>query len=113
ISFGGARRAVFALDHAADADGANGPVVIAGDLNLSDRTSGYRRLAAGRLDASRTGWADATFHGSTTWSLMLLRIDHIFVPSRWCAARASSFHLRGSDHDGVQASIGHCPDAGP
>jgi len=105
--FAGNRTRAFALDRAADDD--EGPVVIAGDLNLSDRTSGYRRLAAGRLDVSRTGWAGSTYIGDLSWSLLLLRIDHLFAPAGWCAAGARSFDLRGSDHRGVAARIGPCP----
>jgi endonuclease/exonuclease/phosphatase (EEP) superfamily protein YafD len=111
IGFPGQRSQVFALDRAADLEG--GPVVIAGDLNLSDRTSGYRRLATHRIDATRTGWAGSTFHGSFLWSLLLLRIDHVFVPDDWCARSASTFHLSGSDHDGVVTSIGRCPGSTP
>jgi endonuclease/exonuclease/phosphatase (EEP) superfamily protein YafD len=107
ISFGGQRAAALALDRAADAE--PGPVVISGDMNLSDRTSGYRKLASGRVDATRTGWAGSTYKGSLIWKLLLLRIDHIFLPADWCARDGSSFHLGGSDHDGVAATIGRCP----
>ncbi|MEO5898604.1 MAG: endonuclease/exonuclease/phosphatase family protein [Ilumatobacteraceae bacterium] len=107
ISFDGQRAAAFALDRAVDAE--QGPVVISGDLNLSDRTSGYRKLAAGRVDATRTGWAGSTYKGSLVWRLLLLRIDHIFLPADWCSRDGSTFQLSGSDHDGVAATIGRCP----
>lgn len=107
IGFGGQRAAAFALDRAVDAE--SGPAVITGDLNLSDRTSGYRRLASGRVDATRTGWAGSTYKGSLMWRLLLLRIDHIFLPADWCSRDGSTFHLSGSDHDGVAATIGRCP----
>lgn len=105
--FGGHREMTLALDAAADRE--TEPVLIAGDLNLSDRTSGYRRLSSGRLDVSRTGWAGSTFDGTFSWSLLLLRIDHLFAPSDWCATDARSFTLVGSDHLGIVGEVGTCP----
>ncbi len=108
ISFGGLRAAAFALDRAADDDATRGAVVIAGDLNLSDRTSGYRRLSDGRVDAMRAGWAASTYDGEFPWPVLLLRIDHILVPRDWCTADSRNFSVAGSDHHGVSASIGPC-----
>ena len=108
IGFGGLRAFAFELDRAADDDATRGAVVIAGDLNLSDRTSGYRRLSDGRVDAMRAGWAGSTYDGSFSWSLLLLRIDHVLVPHNWCAADSRTFSLTGSDHHGVATSIGPC-----
>lgn len=85
-----------------------GPVVIAGDLNLSDRVDAYGDLVDGRLDAMRTGWAASTYSLSLAWRLLLLRIDHLVVPADWCVADAHSFHLAGSDHDGITAQVGVC-----
>lgn len=106
-SFGGHREMTVALDAAADRE--TEPVVIAGDLNLSDRTGGYRRLSSGRLDVSRTRWAGSTFDGTFAWSLLLLRIDHLLAPSDWCATGARSFTLVGSDHLGIVGEVGTCP----
>ena len=94
------------LDSIADVE--SGPVVIAGDLNLSDRTSGYAALAGGRHDALRTRWSGTTYVGGLVWELLGLRIDHIFVPGDWCAADGGHFTIAGSDHDGVRSTIGPC-----
>lgn len=84
------------------------PAMIVGDLNLSDRLAGYRTMDGAMRDAMRSGgWAPSTYlHGG--WRLLLLRIDHIFVPEDWCAADPSTFEVPGSDHDGVEATVGPC-----
>jgi endonuclease/exonuclease/phosphatase (EEP) superfamily protein YafD len=83
------------------------PVVVAGDLNLSDRTSGYRALTDVLDDAMRAGWAGPTSLKRTT-RLLLARIDHILVPEDWCSADSNTFTMRGSDHRGVAATVGRC-----
>lgn len=85
------------------------PVVIAGDLNLSDRTTGYRALTSETKDAMRTSWTQPT---SIRWSALLLRIDHILVPTNWCAAESRHFQIAGSDHHGISSLIGRCDGAG-
>lgn len=93
------------LDAIADEDL---PVVVAGDLNLVDRTSGYRALAGPLRDAVRTGWAPPT--ALRPLGLPFLpRIDHVLVSRRWCAADGTTFRLLGSDHLGVAATVGRCP----
>ena len=84
------------------------PVVIAGDLNLSDRTSGYRALTDEQTDAMRSGWARPT---SIRWAPLLLRIDHIMLPADWCTAESRYLGLSGSDHLGVSALVGPCAAA--
>ncbi|PVZ03664.1 endonuclease/exonuclease/phosphatase family protein [Actinomycetospora cinnamomea] len=88
-----------------------GPVVVAGDLNSTDRARDYRLLAdeVGLTDAMRAGWAGPT--SVTQWRLLLLRIDHLLVGPGWCGDGARRFPLPGSDHDGVAATVGPC--AGP
>ena len=85
------------------------PVVIAGDLNMSDRQLGYRRLTADLRDAvTSAGWGHSTYpHG--IWGPLLLRIDHVFISRQWCAARAATFEVPGSDHDGIGVDLGPCP----
>ena len=85
------------------------PVVIAGDFNMSDRQLGYRRLTADLPDAvTSAGWGHSTYpHG--IWGPLLLRIDHVFISPQWCAARAGTFQVPGSDHDGIQLDLGPCP----
>jgi endonuclease/exonuclease/phosphatase family metal-dependent hydrolase len=84
------------------------PVVVAGDLNLVDRTSGYRRLLAELDDAVRADWGRPTSHRPILRPL-LGRVAHVLMPSGWCSTDASIFDVAGSDHKGVAATIGPCP----
>jgi endonuclease/exonuclease/phosphatase (EEP) superfamily protein YafD len=79
--------------------------VVAGDLNLSDRQPGYRRLIAGRLDAMRTGRPGNTFHGQWFFRLFAMRIDHLVVPAGWRVSEARPVRVTGSDHRAVCARI--------
>lgn len=83
------------------------PVVVAGDLNLVDRTSGYRALTNVLDDGTRAGWVGPTSMKRST-KLLLARIDHIFEPSSWCSDDAHTFRINGSDHRGVATTIGPC-----
>jgi endonuclease/exonuclease/phosphatase family metal-dependent hydrolase len=84
------------------------PVVLIGDLNASDRTSAYRDLEQRLRDAMRVdGAAHATYVGGW-WRVLQLRIDHAFVTRDWCAAAPTIFPVPGSDHLGLQVSIGRC-----
>lgn len=87
----------------------DGPVVVAGDFNISDRSRPYRRITSRFRDAMRSGWGGPTYV-KTSWRPLFLRIDHIFVPREWCSARAERFALRGSDHRGLAVDVGPCPD---
>jgi endonuclease/exonuclease/phosphatase (EEP) superfamily protein YafD len=88
-----------------------GPVVVAGDLNSTDRGRDYRLLIDDTelVDAMRDGWAGPT--SVTKWRAFLLRIDHLLVGPGWCGDAPRRFALAGSDHDGITATIGPC--AGP
>lgn len=83
------------------------PVVIAGDLNLSDRTRGYRLLADDFTDVARDGWA-ATTYTAGVYRLFLLRIDYVFASHGWCGDRVDDVAITGSDHRGVRVDIGPC-----
>lgn len=84
-----------------------GPVVVAGDLNSTDRARDYRLLTdSGLTDAMRDGWAGPT--SVTQWRAFLLRIDHLFVSRGWCGDAAHRFELPRSDHDGIEATVGPC-----
>lgn len=84
------------------------PVVMMGDFNMSDRSSSYRVMDGSMRDALRAGsFARSTYHG-TLWRALFLRIDHIFIPSEWCAAGGADFEVPGSDHRGVVADVGPC-----
>ncbi|CAA9256304.1 MAG: hypothetical protein AVDCRST_MAG50-2575 [uncultured Acidimicrobiales bacterium] len=84
------------------------PAVLAGDLNLVDRSSGYRSLDAFLRDAVRTEWAGPTSLKRRV-RFLLPRIDHIFVTEGWCAEGGGRFNVPGSDHKGVVAAVGPCP----
>ncbi|WP_108664644.1 endonuclease/exonuclease/phosphatase family protein [Euzebya rosea] len=85
-----------------------GPVVVAGDLNLTDRGYGYRQLTTVVDDVIRSSWALPT----STKPLFLplrLRIDHIMVGGGWCGRSRGHVPLPGSDHDAIGAAVGPCP----
>jgi endonuclease/exonuclease/phosphatase (EEP) superfamily protein YafD len=84
------------------------PTLLAGDLNLSDRTREYRRLAGRFRDAMRAELSGPTY-ARLLYRPLLLRIDHLFVPKDWCTGKARTFTMRGSDHRGVAADVGPCP----
>jgi len=84
------------------------PVILAGDFNTPDRSRGYRRMASRFRDAMRAKRAGPTYV-APVWRPFLLRIDHVFVPPGWCAARPARFGLHGSDHRGIAVDVGPCP----
>jgi vancomycin resistance protein VanJ len=84
------------------------PVILAGDFNTPDRSRGYRRIASRLRDAMRAKRAGPTYV-APPWRPFLLRIDHVFVPPGWCAARPARFGLHGSDHRGIAVDVGPCP----
>ena len=85
------------------------PVVLAGDFNMSDRQLGYRRLTSDLRDAvTAAGWGHTTYPDGA-WAPLMLRIDHVFVPRDWCAARSRTLHVPGSDHAGLAVDVGPCP----
>ena len=83
------------------------PVVVAGDFNTSDRVLSYRswtphspmRCARDPREPPPTRAAGGP---------LMLRIDHVFVTRSWCAAEAGTFTPAGSDHLGVEVSVGPC-----
>lgn len=88
-------------DHVA---GVDGPLVLAGDLNATDRGMGYRTLTASLTDVIRTDWASTT---SSKWWPLLLRIDHVLARGL-CASAANAVPLPGSDHRGLSVTLGAC-----
>jgi endonuclease/exonuclease/phosphatase (EEP) superfamily protein YafD len=83
------------------------PVVIAGDLNLSDRTRGYRYLDRRYEDLARRGWAGSTYMAGI-YRYFLLRIDHVFAAGNWCSEHVDEFSISGSDHRGIRLDVGPC-----
>ena len=84
------------------------PVVLAGDFNMTDRTTSYRLLDGVLRDAMRASLAGSTYE-RWLWALFQLRIDHVFTAPRWCSQDAFTFSVPGSDHEGLSAELGRCP----
>lgn len=105
-TFTAQRRLLVNLIHAVEAE--TDPVIVAGDLNLSDRSEGYRLLDQRFDDAMRTGWWAASTYRHGLWRALMLRIDHLFVPEDWCSVGAGTFMVPGSDHMAVEATVGPC-----
>jgi endonuclease/exonuclease/phosphatase (EEP) superfamily protein YafD len=110
ISFDGQSRVVGELIDAIDDEVL--PVVVAGDLNIGDRTAGYRRLTGTLDDAARSDWSGPTSRKDANRPF-LLRIDHILMPESWCSAGSGHVAIPWSDHVGVRATVGPCRDAEP
>ncbi len=85
------------------------PVVLAGDFNMSDRSRGYREMSGSFRDAMRAGTPAGSTYENGLWSALFLRIDHIFTTPAWCAANGRRFPVAGSDHVGIEALLGPCP----
>jgi endonuclease/exonuclease/phosphatase (EEP) superfamily protein YafD len=83
------------------------PVVLAGDLNMSDRVRAYRDLDRHFTDLTRDGFARTTYI-SGIYRLFLLRIDHVFASDGWCGAHVHEFTITGSDHRGIRLDAGPC-----
>jgi endonuclease/exonuclease/phosphatase (EEP) superfamily protein YafD len=83
------------------------PVVVAGDLNLTDRGRGYRKLTA-HLDDAMRSIRGARTELKPLYRPLLLNIDHILEPPDWCADHARRFHVTGSDHRAITARVGPC-----
>ena len=86
-------------------------VVVAGDLNLSDRAGGYRILTGVYRDAMRAGvWATDTYR-LHVWRALLLRIDHVFVTeslaTRAVAAERDRDARKPSTYPGIPSD--HAP----
>lgn len=87
------------------------PVVLLGDLNLSDRGPGYRTLTSSLSDGMRaSGWALPTADRPLPWSLLFLRIDHLLLSEELCTSEAFAIDTRFSDHRPLVADVGLCPD---
>jgi len=83
------------------------PAILIGDMGMSDRSTEYRAYAASFRDAMRARVGASSTVGSF-WSPLLLRIDHVFTSTTWCAAGSRTFDVPGSDQRGLIASVGPC-----
>ncbi|HSL67223.1 MAG TPA: endonuclease/exonuclease/phosphatase family protein [Actinomycetota bacterium] len=90
------------------AQGEHLPVILAGDFNMTDRSTSYRALDDAMRDAMRSSFA-ATTYDRWQWALLQLRIDHVFVSDQLCDMDGSTFTVRGSDHDALEVDLGACP----
>lgn len=106
VSFSAQAATVRRLVRAAEAERL--PVVLAGDFNMSDRTTSYRAIDTAMHDAMRSRTAASTYEDAL-WALLQLRIDHVFVSRQLCDAGGTTFDVPGSDHQGLAVDIGRCP----
>lgn len=89
-------------------------VLVVGDLNTTDQCPEYGELVPPLIDAFReAGWGPGysfpvgvPFFG-VRLPFPLFRIDHILYRGSWCAVRARTGHLPGSDHRYVLAELVH------
>ena len=79
-----------------------GPVVFAGDFNMTPWGHAVRQIAAA-ADARRLGPLRRT-HKLDDLPIMRLRIDHVYVPEDW-AGRVEGRARLGSDHFGQLAQF--------
>jgi len=92
----------------ADAAVSDGPTLLIGDLNTSDQSENYQRLAeAGLQDSFReAGWGlGLTFPASGANMPSLVRIDYIWHTPGFHAVRAWTGPDAGSDHLPVTAQL--------
>jgi vancomycin resistance protein VanJ len=90
----------------------DGPLVVLGDLNTSERQPNYRRLRLHLQDAfAEAGWGMGYTFPATlqlrNWHVPpFVRIDHILVNEFWQTRAAWSGQLPTSDHGYVVADLG-------
>lgn len=87
---------------------ANGPVIVAGDLNAPVQSRVCRALTDGGLrDAfSEAGWGYGYTYGqSTALKRPFVRIDHILLSPEWAVVNCREGRARGSDHSPVIADL--------
>jgi len=83
------------------------PAIVIGDMGMDDRTTEYRAYTASFRDAMRARTGASSTLGSF-WSPVLLRVDHVFTSTSWCAAGGKTFDVPGSEHRGLIVSVGPC-----
>jgi hypothetical protein len=88
------------------------PVVLLGDLGVTDRSTEYRDLIEVLRDAMRAGGSAQSTLVSPVWTPLLLRVDHVLTWASWCARGGETFDVPGSDHVGLSVAVGACPTRG-
>jgi hypothetical protein len=91
---------------AARAERDDHPVVLAGDLNTTDRSRDYRILTDHLHDAMLDSWGRPSQIGR--WAALLVRIDHLMVKPGWCSQDNDWYPIPRSDHRGLVSTIGPC-----
>ena len=87
------------------------PVIVMGDLNVVDRSSGYRAFTDVLDDGMRqSGWAVPTADRGLPWNLLFARIDHLLIDGRLCATDGASEDTRFADHRPLVATVGVCTE---
>ena len=88
-----------------------GPVLVIGDLNITDQQKYYKPLIQGLHDAFRqAGWGMGfTFSRWPHLNFCTWRIDYIFYSSELLALSAATGDFAGSDHRPVIADLGFRP----
>ncbi|HVL82424.1 MAG TPA: endonuclease/exonuclease/phosphatase family protein, partial [Actinomycetota bacterium] len=81
----------------------DGPLIVAGDLNISDRHRFYRHLRRHLGDAHRDAGAGFGF----TWRAPrpFVRIDYVLRSDHWGTGRSETGTIPGSDHRYVYADL--------
>jgi hypothetical protein len=82
------------------------PVVVAGDLNTTDRGRDYRILTDDLNDAMLDSWGRPSQIGK--WLPLGVRIDHLLVAPGWCSDANHWYSIPKSDHHGLISTIGPC-----
>jgi endonuclease/exonuclease/phosphatase family metal-dependent hydrolase len=88
------------------------PVVLLGDLGVTDRSAQYRELIEVLRDAMRAGSSAPSTLRSPVWTPLLLRVDHVLTWASWCARGGETFGIPTSEHLGLAVAIGPCPTRG-
>jgi hypothetical protein len=88
------------------------PVVLMGDLGITDRSTEYRSFVEIMRDAMRAGGRAQSTLASPLWTPLLLRVDHVFTWASWCARGGEGFEVPGTDHVGLSVAVGPCPERG-
>lgn len=89
----------------------DGPVLVIGDLNITDQHRDYQPLTENLQDAFRqAGWGMGfTYSRWPHHNFSMWRIDYILYSSELTAVSASTADFAGSDHRPVIADLGFKP----
>lgn len=87
------------------------PVIVLGDLNMTDRGGSYRSLlSAGLTDGMLAERARPTSNKGSWLDLLRLRIDHLLVSEGLCTEAPRYDPIAFTDHLVMSAVVGTCYD---